>query len=241
MIVVLGLILLPIGTLILILVAIRIAAEQRIKSINRLSSAIRENMTIDVRRRTNLRMPKHVAHNHERHALVEEQRCTAMAQVMEPYSGGQPSSLKHRFELPMQVSWFHERSYAGREDETMLLPVLLPLRLVLPNPVLTKHIQQDGRYRQCSDARLRFGRSALEHPATTPNRASDPQLLLIEIDVFPPQCQHFAPPQAKGKVAPMSSTTFAPVFRVGASVTLMKRLTPVPKNAVGLAHLFSPR
>src|SRR5215213_5649313 len=28
------------------------------------------------------------------------------------------------------------------------------------------------------------------------------------------------------KVDPMSSTTFAPVFRVGASVTLMKRLTP---------------
>jgi hypothetical protein len=103
-------------------------------------------MTIDVRSRTNLRVPKHVAHNHERHALIEEQRGTAMAKVMESYGGEQPSALQHRFELSVQVSWLHERSYAGWEDEAMLLPVILRLRRVLSHPVLTKGIQQDDRY-----------------------------------------------------------------------------------------------
>jgi hypothetical protein len=68
-----------------------------------------------------------------------------MAKVMEPYRGGQSSALQHRFELSVQVPWLHEGSYTGREDETMLLPVIFPLGRVLPNPVLTKHIQQDGR------------------------------------------------------------------------------------------------
>jgi hypothetical protein len=34
----------------------------------------------------------------------------------------------------------------------------------------------------------------------------------------------------------MSSTTFAPVFRVGASVTLMKRLTPGLRARAGSLH-----
>jgi hypothetical protein len=74
----------------------------------------------------------------------------------------------------------------------------------------------------------------LECPAAPPNRTGDFQLLLIEVDVFPPQCQDFAPAQAEGERHLWMFLMISGVFALAAcSVTsISPTATPVDPSAI---------
>ena len=83
-------------------------AKERVQPANCLAVRLRENVPVDIGCRADLRVAERIPNNHQRHALSEQERCTAMAKIMEPDGGRQPGTYQHRLEVPMQVSWLHK-------------------------------------------------------------------------------------------------------------------------------------
>jgi hypothetical protein len=81
--------------LLFIFVAFGNIAKERVQSPNRLSVGIWEDVPVDIGGRADLRVTECIPNNHQRHALREQECCTAVAKIMEPDGGRQPSSHQY--------------------------------------------------------------------------------------------------------------------------------------------------
>lgn len=146
-------------------------------------------MTVRVHSNIDLRMAQQVADRFHMFSLRQQERCTAMAQVVKPDGVGQSCSFQHTLEMPYQVARREWCPYPTGKNQSMFAPVFSPglTFLALVFLMLLQLRYQTIRQFNCSHTRFCLTLTNLKYPP-------------FHIHIVPPEREDLplAHPQADG-------------------------------------------
>src|ERR1017187_3497967 len=117
----------------------------------RLALLVQGDVRVDRHRYLDVRVADDIPDHMRRNAKIEQERHARMAKIMKP-GLAEPGSRTDGIPAPAQVVWLHRCSPAGREDQTVILPVRPRIGTLseLLLPVLAERF--DARRRQRDSA-----------------------------------------------------------------------------------------